>query len=96
MHLRLGIYVLAGQKKLKDEYKIPNVLHKNNKSDMAGMMEAIKEYLRFCCGVVRAPPAYIIKKNVVVKTGDYPKYATPNDKMVARMLHLPPGKNKLH
>ena len=27
--------------------------------------------------------------------GDYPMYATPDDKMIARMLHLPPDKNKL-
>ena len=27
--------------------------------------------------------------------GDYPTYATPDDNMIARMLHLPPDKNKL-
>ena len=33
---------MAGQKKLKDEYKDPDMLLKINKSDMAGTMEAIK------------------------------------------------------
>ena len=47
--------LMAGQKKLKDEYKDADVLPKINKSDMAGMMEAIDEYLKSCCGVVRAP-----------------------------------------
>ena len=34
---------LADQKKLKDEYKDPDVLPKINKSDMEGLMESIKE-----------------------------------------------------
>ena len=37
------IHLLAGQKKLKDEYKDPDMLPKINKSDMTGTMEAIKE-----------------------------------------------------
>ena len=37
------VHFLADQKKLKDEYKDPDVLSKINKSDMAGMMESIKE-----------------------------------------------------
>ena len=27
--------------------------------------------------------------------GDYPTYTTPDNEMIARMLHLPPDKNKL-
>ena len=42
------VHLLAGQKRLKDEYKDSNVLPKMNKSDMAGMMESIKEYHRSC------------------------------------------------
>ena len=38
--------VLAGQKRLKDEYKDPNVLPKVKAVDMARMIEAIEEYLR--------------------------------------------------
>ena len=91
------VCLLARQKKLKDEYKDPDVLPKINKSDMAGMMEAIEEYLRSCQDVERVPLGYIIRKTIIVKTyGDYPKYATPDDEMIIRMLHLPPDKNKLH
>ena len=43
--------LLAGQKRLKDEYKDPNVPPKVNKAFMAEMMEFIKEYLRSCCSV---------------------------------------------
>ena len=28
--------------------------------------------------------------------GDFPMYATPDDEMIARMLHLPSDKNKVH
>ena len=60
------------------------------------MMESIKEYLSACCGVIKAPLAYIIRKIITVQTnGDYPMYATPDDKMIAKMLHLPLSKNKL-
>ena len=90
------VHLLAGQKTLKDKYKDPNVLPKVSKSDMAGTIEAIKEYLRLCCGVVRAPLAYVIKKNIQVQTySEYPKYATPDDKMIARMWHLPHERNKI-
>ena len=37
------VHFIVGQKKLKDEYKDPNVLPKITKSDMAGMTESIKE-----------------------------------------------------
>ena len=40
------MHLLPGQKRLKNEYKDPDVLHKVNKSDMAGLMKAIKESLR--------------------------------------------------
>ena len=38
------LHFLAGQEKLKDDNKDPDVLPKFNKSDMAGMMESIGEY----------------------------------------------------
>ena len=82
--------LMTGQKKLKDEYKDPGMLPKINKSDMAGTMEVIKEYLRLHHGVVRAPLAYIIRKTISVQTyGDYPTSATSDNEMIARMLHLP-------
>ena len=37
------VCLMADQKKLEDECKDPNVLLKVNKSDMAWMMEDIKE-----------------------------------------------------
>ena len=53
---------------------------------MAGMMESIKEYLRSCCSVMRAPLAYMIRKTITLETYDnYPKYATPDDDMISRM-----------
>ena len=74
------VCLIAGQKKLMDEYKDPDMLPKIIKSDMARMMEAIKEYLRSCHGVIRTPLAYIIRKTIIVETyGDYPKYTTPDD-----------------
>ena len=70
---------------------------KVNKADMPRMMEAIKEYLRSCLVVMRASLAYVIWKTILVQTsGDYPKYATPDDEIIARMLHLPPDMNRLH
>ena len=41
------VCLMMGQKKLEDEYKVPNMLPKINKSDMAGTMESIEEYLRY-------------------------------------------------
>ena len=49
------VCLLADQKRLKDDYKDPDVLPKINKSDIAGTIEAIKEYLRLYCGVMRVP-----------------------------------------
>ena len=90
------VHFLVGQKKLEAEYKDPDVLTRINKSDMAGMMESIKEYLRSCHGVIKRPLAYIIRKAITVQTyGNHPTYSTSDDKMIARMLHLPPDKNKL-
>ena len=50
--------------KLDNYYNTLVVLPKLNKSDVA--MEAIEKYLRLCCGVVRAPLAYFIRKIIVV------------------------------
>ena len=61
------VCLMTGQKKLKDEYKYPDVLPKVNKSDMAGTMEAIKEYLRSCHHVIQAPLAYIFWKTIAVQ-----------------------------
>ena len=63
---------------------------------MAGMIKAIKEYLRTCHGVIRASLAYVIRKTIVVQVhGEYISYATPDDKIITKMLHLPPDKNRL-
>ena len=59
------MHLLAGQKRLKDEYKHPEVFLRINKSDVAGKLETIEEYLRSCHGVMRVPPAYIIRKNII-------------------------------
>ena len=84
------VCLLAGQKRLKNEYKDSDILPKVNKADMAGTMEAIKEYLRSHHAVIRAHSAYITMKTEIVQTyGDYPKYVTPDIKMITRMLHLP-------
>ena len=91
------VHILLDQKKLKDEYKDPNMLLKINESDTARTMESIKEYLMTHHGVVKTPLAYIIRKTITVQTyGDYPTLATPDDEVIARMLHLPPDKKKLH
>ena len=41
--------LMSSQKKFKDKNRDPNLLPKINKYDMAGMMEAIEEYLRSLC-----------------------------------------------
>ena len=72
------------------------MLLKINKSAMAGMVESIEEYLRSCHCVIWVPLAYIIRKSITVQTyGEYPMYATPDNEMISRMLHLPPEKNEL-
>ena len=89
--------LLAGQKRLKDDYKDPDMLSKVNKVDMEGTMESIKEYLRSYHGVMRAPLAYIIRKTIIVQIYcDYHKYVSLDNAMIARMLHLPPDKNMMH
>ena len=68
-----------------------------NKADMAGTMESIKEYLRSHHGDMRVLLTYFIRRTITVQVyGDYPKYATPDNEMITRMLHLPPDKIKLH
>ena len=54
------VCLLAGENRLKHNYKDPDVLPKTNKSDMAETMEAIGEFLRSCHSVTRAPLAYIL------------------------------------
>ena len=51
------VHLLAGSKRLEDRYKDPDMLPKVNKTDVAGTMDAIKEHLRSCCGVIRVPHA---------------------------------------
>ena len=55
-------------KKLKDEYKDPDMLPKINKFDMTGMMEAIEEHLRSCQCVMKAPLAHVIRKTILSQT----------------------------
>ena len=52
---------LAGQMELDVVYKDPYVLPKKDKNNMVGMIEAIKEYLRLHCYVMRAPISYLIR-----------------------------------
>ena len=73
---------MKGQRKLKDEYKDPNLLPKINRSDMAGTKEAIEEYLRLHRCVIQAPLAYVIQKTIKVQTyDDYHMYGTPDNEM---------------
>ena len=59
-------------------------------------MEDIEEYLKSCHGIMKAPLVYIVSKTIMVQTyGDCPKYVTPVNEMIARMLYLPPDNNKL-
>ena len=53
------VYLFAGQNQTNDKCKDPNVLPNINKSELAGMMEAIEEYLRSCHDIVRVPLAYV-------------------------------------
>ena len=64
------VHLLAGQKKLEDEYKDSNMLPKINKSDMAETMESIEEYLRSCHGIVKAPLACVKRKTITVQIHD--------------------------
>ena len=87
--------LMAGQKKLEDKYKDPNVMPKINKPDMEGTMKTIKEYLRLCLGVIQAPFSHVIRKTIIVQTyGNYSTCETPDSEMIARMLQLPIEKNE--
>ena len=91
------VHLLAGLKRLENDYKVTDMLPKINKFDMAGMIEAIDEYMKLCHGVVRVPLAYIIMKSIIVQTdGEYPKYVTPDNQIITIILHLPPDMNRLH
>ena len=90
------VHLMAWQKKLKDEYEESNMLPKINKSKMARTTEAMKVYVRSCQGVMRTPLAYIVRKTKIVETyGDYDKYKTTENEMIARVIHLPPDRKKL-
>ena len=96
MHLRLGDN-RSELGHIVRQVQRSHMLPKINKSDMAGTMEAFMEYLRLCCGVIMAPLAYVIRKTITVQTYSvYPMYATPDDEMITRTLHLPPDRNKVH
>ena len=72
------------------------MLPKVNKANKVGTMEAIKEYLRLHCGVMRGHLAYVIMETTVVKTYDeYHRYVTTDNKIFTMMLHLPQDKNRL-
>ena len=86
------VHLLVGHKRLEDEYKDPDV-PKVNKADMAGTMESIQEYLRSDPGVIRA----IIRTAIYVQIyGNHSMYVTPDNKMIAKMLHIPSDKKRLH
>ena len=91
------MHLVGGQKRIEDGYKDPDMLPKVNKADKEGMMEFIEEYLRSHHGVIKVPLVSVIRKTITIQVyGDYHKYATPDDKIIARIIHLPPEKNKLH
>ena len=59
-------------------------------------MEAIEEYIRSHHYVVRVPLACIIRRTIIIQTyGHYPKFMTPDGKLIAMLLHLPQTKTKL-
>ena len=69
----------------------------SNNADIAGTIEFIKECLKLCHSVVRAPHAYIIRKTIIVLTyGKDQVYTNPYNKIITSILHLTPDKNKLH
>ena len=75
---------------LENEYKEPDMLPKINKSDMEGIVEAIKECLKSNHDIEKAQLACIVRKMIIPKTnGNYLLYATSNEKMITKMLHLP-------
>ena len=98
LHLRLEVKEVQeetvskfrSQMKLVDEQKDPDLLPKVNKTNMAGMIEAIKTYLSSCYGVKRMPLTYIIRKTIVIQTDITYLQCT-----ITMMLHLPMEQNKL-
>ena len=87
---------MTNEKKFEDKYKDTDILQKIKKSDMSGMKEAIKEYLR-SYGVIEAPLACIIRKAITMQTcDDFLLYATSDDEMITRMLYFPSDKNKVN
>ena len=73
------------------------MLHRVNKTDIAGTIGAIKQYHRPSHGVMRMPLTCVPRKTIINETyGDYPKYAIPDNKIIASILHLPLDKNRLH
>ena len=51
-----------------------------NKVNIVGIEEVIEEYLGSCFGVKKAPLAYIIRKDIIMKTYEgNPQYATADD-----------------
>ena len=90
------IHQLAGQKRLEDIYKDLDMLPKDNKAEMTGMINAVEENLRLHHGVVRAPFVYVIRKMMIAQTySEYLRYVTLDDEMISRMSHLFPNKNRL-
>ena len=64
---------------------------------MASMMEVINNQFRSCHGVGKVPLTYIIRKIIVIETcGTYLWYATLDDKMIVRILHLLKEQKSLH
>ena len=61
------------------------MLPKVNEADMAEAMETTKECPRSCSGVMRASIAHVNRKIIIVQAyGDYPRYVTPDNKMITR------------
>ena len=84
----------VGQKELKDS-KRPQNAAQGQQFWHGSYNESIEEHLRSCSGVKRAFLAYIIRKIITVQTYDiYSWHTTPEDKIIARMLHLPMEQNR--
>ena len=99
-NLMIAAYLFHHRWKCSFDWEVTGVeedtMPKVDKAFKGGMMEATEEYLRSCHSVIRASLVYIIRKTVIVQTyGDYSKYVTFDDEMIARMLHVPSDKSKL-
>ena len=53
------VHLLSGQKRLKDDYKDPDVLPKFNNAKTAGTIEVIKKNLKSCHGLIKASLASV-------------------------------------